>query len=145
MHAWYSYEFYSTVIVRMEEPGNGLSVAVYVNNVCSEEETCATSDVTVNDEVAGNEQSTPSTTRGHKIRKRICRCISLLLVILLVVGVMQIPITLYFTDQSDHNITISGLVLLQSCSVNQFFVYYLFVCMVICLNIYKGRAFFVLT
>jgi len=113
------------IIARMVESDNGPSAADNItSNNCNE---------TIGMEIFSNhnevEESYPTTHHSnedrdsssairHTMQERLCKFFIFHLVILVVVGVMQIPITLYYTNQSSNNFILSKTIDLESCSVS---------------------------
>jgi len=64
------------------------------------------------------ENHSPSAIKCHSMKERLCKCIIFYIMIMVVVGVMLIPIVLYYTNQSNSNLSVSGIVDLKSCSVS---------------------------
>jgi len=65
-----------------------------------------------------DEDRDSSSAVRHRMQERLCKFLIFHLVILVVVGVMQIPITLYYTNQSSNNFIVSKIIDLESCSVS---------------------------
>ena len=75
----------------------------------------------VNNNIEENHSS--SVVKCHNMKERLCKFIIFHIVIMLVVGVMLIPIILYYTNQSSSNFNVSGIVDLKSCSVSYSYKY----------------------
>ena len=64
------------------------------------------------------ERHSSSTLQGHSMRDKFCASLSFLCLIIVVVGVILIPIILYYTNPSSNSFSVSGIVDLESCSVS---------------------------
>ena len=73
---------------------------------------------TLNKAATVEEEHSLSALEGRSMRDKFCTSLSFLCLITVVVGVMLIPIILYYTNPSSNSFSVSGIVDLESCSVS---------------------------
>jgi len=98
---------------------------IVINNETFEMEGVSSNEVNMESDVTTNDsraQKHFNTSFDHSTQEKIYTLLSFLCLILVVVGVMLIPITLFYTNPSSYNFTVTTTVDLESCSVSNTYI-----------------------